>query len=676
MKKLFLGFMAFLMINQGVIRAQDVRWADRVVAYSTQYEDKKDTTAYRARQVLGPPRVMPCSKGSIYAWSPANPDEGEEFITVGFRNPAPARQVVVNENTSPRGTVKEVILYDESDNAYSVYKTTPGPIETDCDKALVVAFPQTAYRVAKVKVVIDTKAVPEWNHIDAIGLSDSEKPITIGIHLGDNPVLVTEAPESLGDKVNTQYSELLPVISTDGTTLYFTRAGHPDNPGAQKNQSAWMSKLQADGTWGVAEILPAPVNNEGHNAILGVLPDGNTLLLNNRYIKGTTGERGVSTTVREGDGWAFPTNLEIKNYQNKSNYGESCLGPNGKVLIQTVDRDDPANLGSKDLYVSFLENDGTWTVPLHMGNVINTSASETSPFLAADGVTMYYSTAGFLGYGNNDMYMTRRLDDTWINWSQPVNLGPNFNSPGFDAYCTIPAKGDYVYFVRSVTDRLEDIFRAKLPAPLKPNPVVLIRGKVLNAKTKEPMAASIRYEYLEDGKDAGIASSALPAGDYRIVLPAGHLYGFRAEADGFIAINENLEVKALELYSEITRDLYLVPIEVGQTIRLNNIFFETAKFDLRNESFAELNRLVDILKQNPTVKIEISGHTDNTGTPAINQPLSQNRAKSVQDYLVSKGVSVDRLVAKGYAATKPVGDNTTAEGRQFNRRVEFTILTK
>lgn len=656
--------------------AQAPRWADKVEAFYSEFVDSKNPTYWRAKQVLGAPNNRPCTDGSKWAWSPAEEDNGSDFITVSFSKPAPAQQVVVIENTKPTGAVQTITLYDTQGNSYKVYSNPlPGPNTIDCDKVLAVVFERTSYDVAQVRVDLNPRSVPGWNHIDAIGLLDSPKPFATEVYLGEAPVLETQVPESLGNVLNSSYAELLPVISTDGSALYFVRSNHPQHQ-SSNTQGAWVSYLQADGTWGTPELLPEPITNKANSAVLGAMPDGNTLLLNNRYYKDKPSEKGVSITRKTADGWEFPTNLEIRNYENLHQYSETCLAPNGQVMVLTVQRSDPANLGEKDLYVCFLEADGTWSTPKHMGNVVNTTASEASPFIAADGMTMYYSTAGFMGYGNNDMYMTRRLDDTWTNWSRPVNLGPSFNSDNFDAYCTIPAKGDYVYFVRGTKDNLEDIFRAKLPEPLKPNPVVLIKGRVLNAKTKAPMAATIRYEYLANGKDAGQAASALPQGDYRIVLPAGHMYGFRAEAEGFIAINENLEVKALSNYSEINRDLMLVPIEVGQTIRLNNIFFETGKHDLRLESAAELDRLVTILQQNPAITIEISGHTDNMGTPALNQPLSEQRAKSVLSYLQKKGVAADRMVAKGYAATKPVGDNTTAEGRQANRRVEFTILKK
>jgi outer membrane protein OmpA-like peptidoglycan-associated protein len=219
-----------------------------------------------------------------------------------------------------------------------------------------------------------------------------------------------------------------------------------------------------------------------------------------------------------------------------------------------------------------------------------------------------------------------------------------------------------------------DIVRVKLAEEVRPKPVVLISGKVYNAKTKEPMSANIEYENLADGSNAGVAVSSPANGEYRIVLPYGKNYGFMAYAEKFIAVSDNLDLTQVAEYKEIERDLYLVPLEVGSTIRLNNIFFDFGKATLRPESYPELDRLLGYMAQNSKMKIELSGHTDNVGSDDANLKLSDDRAKAVVEYLISKGVEVERVVAKGYGKTKPVGTNDTEEGRQLNRRVEFTIL--
>lgn len=221
-----------------------------------------------------------------------------------------------------------------------------------------------------------------------------------------------------------------------------------------------------------------------------------------------------------------------------------------------------------------------------------------------------------------------------------------------------------------------DIVQVQLIEETKPNPVVLIRGRVLNFNTAQPLEAGISYQYLPGGNEAGSATSAPGTGEYQIVLPYGKLYAFSAGANGYYAVSENLDLTTISTYTEINKDLFLVPIETGQTVRLNNIFFETGSAALKPESFPELNKLVKMLNENPKIRIVIEGHTDNVGTSEANQILSENRAKAVHDFLLAQGIAADRLSYSGFGENKPVGDNSTQDGRALNRRVMFRIVEK
>ena len=480
--------------------------------------------------------------------------------------------------------------------------------------------------------------------------------------------------EPLSSLVNSPYTEKSPVISADGLTLYFARNDHPANLENREYSDIWYSQFQ-NGKWQKALQLPKPVNNGGHNFVISVTPDNNALMVGNTYeADGSIKGSGFSYTRKTDSGWEVPKEVVVQNYYNDNKYTESCLSSSRKVLISSVERNDTR--GGKDVYVSFLEGDSTWSEPKNIGDVINTSEDEDSPFLAADDITMYFSTAGHKGFGSNDIFMTRRLDDTWLNWSEPLNLGPQINSPGWDAYYTIPASGAYAYVVsNSPYEGDLDIYRIKLPEAAKPKAVTLVYGKVINQKTGEPLSAEIRYSDLETDKEIGRATSLGSDGSYKLVLTSGKSYSFLASKENFITVSDNLTIPETSEYGEIERNLYLAPIEVGQTVLIKNIFFDFGKATLREASFADLNRLVDLLDKYPKMTIEISGHTDNVGSDAANQALSQNRAKSVLDYLASKGVAGDRLVAKGMGEAKPVATNDTEEGRQKNRRVEFTIIS-
>jgi outer membrane protein OmpA-like peptidoglycan-associated protein len=308
---------------------------------------------------------------------------------------------------------------------------------------------------------------------------------------------------------------------------------------------------------------------------------------------------------------------------------------------------------------------------------INTDNVEMSPFLASDGVTLYFASNRPGGFGSNDIWMTRRLDDTWQKWSEPVNLGAGVNTPQWDSYYSIAASGDCAYMVSYAnTYGHSDIVRISLRKEVRPNPVALVSGRVLDKKTGKPVEASISFTTLSDGKEAGTARTTPGTGDYQIILPYGKLYGFSASAQGYYAVSENLDLSNLKSYEEVKRDLYLVPIEVGQVVRLNNIFFEFGKDSLKAESFPELDKVVQLLTDNAAMTIALSGHTDNVGSDAANLKLSEGRAKAVYNYLVSKGIDASRLSSKGYGETKPVATNDTEDGRQQNRRVEFEIEKK
>ncbi|MEZ4938581.1 MAG: OmpA family protein [Crocinitomicaceae bacterium] len=479
--------------------------------------------------------------------------------------------------------------------------------------------------------------------------------------------------ENLGPNVNSKYIEKSPNISADGKTLYFTISDNPEkNIGADKKSDVAYSKLQADGTWGPMQILGEPINNASHNYVVSISPDENSALFGNVYKEDGGMTSGISYGVKRNGKWQRPQKVTVKNYVNDNEYSDYWLAPDGLKLISACE--NSKSYGEKDLFVSFLQDDGTWSEPENMGPNINTWAGEFTPYIAADGVTMFFSSYGHEGYGSADVFMTKRLDDTWTNWSKPVNCGPVINSPNWDAYFRIDAQGNYGYMVSTGDKSLgeEDIFRIKLGDGIKPELLNLISGKVYNAKTNEVIEAAIEYEDLSDGKKLGIAYSTEDNG-FKIILPKGKKYGFLASAEGFISVSNNLDLTELKEYGEKEVNLYLVPIESGQTLTLNNLFFDSRMAVIKKESFSELNRLVKIMKENPDLRIEIGGHTDNVGEEDYNMDLSNRRAKAVYDYLVGRGVDKDRVTSKGYGEAKPIEKNDTPEGRQKNRRVELTI---
>ncbi|KAA0990813.1 OmpA family protein [Dyadobacter aurulentus] len=504
--------------------------------------------------------------------------------------------------------------------------------------------------------------------------------------------------ENLGKTVNTEYNEISPIIAPDGKTIYFSRVSHPQNTHGQKgSQDIWYSELKSD-KWTQARRLPPPLNKEDYNSLYSITPDGNTLLIKGSYKNGVYETRGFSTSKKTARGWSAPNKIEIPNYTKMSKGQFDCgyLSTDGKVLVMSFS--EKKNSKVDNMYVSFKQKNGTWTKPMDLGPEINTDEfTETTPFLAPDGVTLYFSSDRKGGQGSNDIYYSKRIDKSWKRWSRPVNLGAAINTDGYDAYYTISALGDFAYMVSfKDTEGKGDVVRFDLRPKVTPgdtaeapvanipaaDPVVMITGKVIDSKTGKPVEATIVYENLADGEEVGTATTNPTTGEYKIVLPYGQKYSMRAVAPNFIAEGENVDLTDStggqgKNFREIAnKSLKLIPIEEGQIVRLNNIFFATGKATLNRESFPELDRIAISMAENKTLAIELGGHTDNTGSAAFNLELSQNRADTVREYLIGKGIEPDRVASKGYGETVPVAKNDTPEGQQLNRRVEFKILKK
>jgi len=653
--------------------SQAVEWADSVTSYSS-FSVSGLKKQFGPAQILGKPSKLPATGTSAAAWAPATDDGGPEFIEVRFKNSIYVQQVAIAENFNP-GAITEIILIDASQKENSVYSNpNPTVLTGIVGRMFYVFFKKTNYPIQGLRLKLNTAAIPGSNQIDAIAIGETSDTIRSIINTIDNPISNFEK-ENLGANVNSTTEDLAPYISPDGKTLYFTRQGHPQNIPPVDYQDLWYSTSDGNGGFNPAINIGAPINNNDNSAGACITPDGQRMLVLNTYKADGTMDKGVSISQLEGEKWAMPVALKIKNYYNNNQYGEYFLTASGKILLMTCERDDTE--GSKDIYVSFHMEDGSWSEPKHAGNALNTAESESSPFLAADEKTLYFSTKGHPGYGNNDMFVSYRLDDTWTNWSEPLNLGSSINTDGWDAYFTLPANGEYAYFV-SYKNSMggADVFRQKLPASAKPKPVILLSGRVLHAITKNPLKAKIVYENLSDGKIVGEAFSDSLTGKFKIILPVGKKYGIIANKNNFFPLSENLDVLKLNEFKEISKDLLMMPIEIGSVARLNNIFFDFNKSALKPDSDTELNRLISILKQYPTMEIEIHGHTDNVGTDVFNLELSNKRAKSVYDYLVSKGISPTRLKFKGYGESKLIVNGNSEEANLVNRRVEFAIVKK
>lgn len=676
MKKCFFPLLlSFCFLNPITVFSQ-VQWASKVLEVSSERKQDPVGLGYQAIQALGAPNKMPAIGESPVAWCPLKKSSRkDEFIKVGFISPQQIRQIAVAENIGA-GAVSQIMIYGVEGEVEMVYEDRINREVDSNSRMLRVNFPMTSFAVNAVKVTLSTIDIEGWNQIDAIGISGEAKPIVATINLFDGGL---GSSSLLPSSINSASNEVIPVISPDGETLFFARKGHPENiklPSSNMPSDDIWYATRIGSSWGNVKQMPRPLNNENHNYVASVTPDGNTLLLGLQYGANSTKESGVSISHRTGEGWGFPQKVMIDNYYNWSPYEEFSLGNGGKTLLVAALRKDSE--GEKDLYASFKQEDGTWSEPKSLGSVVNTPADEASPFLASDQKTLYYASKGFSGYGDFDLYVTKRLDNTWENWSEPLNLGPIFNSSYMDVSLSIDARGEYAYFSSAKYDTQNngDLFRAPLPEELKPDPVVLISGKVFNAQDSTPIGAKIIYEQLSTGLELGIAASATSSGEYKITLPLHEAYGFFAYAKGFLSIDDNIDLTAYDdVFSEIKRDLYLVPIEVGQVIRLNNIFFKRSEATLLPSSYSELKRLAKMLQAHPTMQIVLEGHTDIIGNPGKNMKLSKERVQVVKEYLVGEGVSSKRLDIKAFGGSRPLSNDRSSASQDANRRVEVRIVS-
>jgi outer membrane protein OmpA-like peptidoglycan-associated protein len=551
--------------------------------------------------------------------------------------------------------------------------------------------------------------------------------------------------------VNTFRHEAAPVVSPDGSTLYFFVQNHPDNTfGKDDTQDIWASKKDANGVWGVAEHLRNPYNIHPSNQVFTVFDDGSLFIRGGR----SKGEKGFSI-VANGE----LKELDVKDFKsmNKGRFYGASMSADKKFMVIYFSEKENAQLS--DLYLSQAQPDGSWSRPEKMS--LSTTTDEVGPFIGPDQKTLYFGSARQAPgrQGGVDIYKTTRLDDTWKKWSDPINMGKPINTNALDFYFTIDREGNI--FTSRANKALEgaqlDLYQL-VPKTFKVN----LTGVVLNEKTQDPIVADLDVKIKEkeplklksnttgnfetklpETQAITIATSAegflpkeqslklpeltadttvfveillkpvakklmvmgnvydkktekliaakvdvtlrkdrkttfkVPAekGTFEKEVPKLGWYMLNATAEGYLNATDSVELESEEL-SPATRDLYLEPIEIGVTVRLKNIYFDFDKTTLKKESFTELNKVADFLKQNATVEIEIAGHTDSKGSDDYNANLSQGRSQSVVDYLVSQGIESFRLTAHGYGESKPIDTNDTEPGRANNRRVEFTVVKK
>ena len=400
------------------------------------------------------------------------------------------------------------------------------------------------------------------------------------------------------------------------------------------------------------------------------MTDGNYIFFTSCSRPGGVGQCDIWLTMNKEGIWTDPANLQ-KPINTKYWESQPSISSNGKMLYFTSDR--PGGYGGTDLWVAKFGEKG-WEEPTNLGPEINTPKDEQFPFIHSDGVTLYFSSEGHRGMGKSDLFISHLKPDG--KWETPRNLGYPINTIGEDWNLVVGRDGETAYYS---TDKLPntqggmDIYSFKLPKEMQAQRVNYAKGYVRDAKTKKPLGASVILTPMDNSSPTFTFASE-KTGVFTVALVANMQYALTIDKPGYLFHSEYFDMPNVETDKPFELYIDLQKIEVGNSIILKNIFFDTDKFDLKPKSTSELEKLYTFLINNGVVKIEISGHTDNVGGSSHNQKLSENRAKSVYTYLINKGIDAGRLTYKGYGDTKPLSDNATEQGRAINRRTEFKII--
>ncbi|MBX2920824.1 MAG: OmpA family protein [Chitinophagaceae bacterium] len=473
------------------------------------------------------------------------------------------------------------------------------------------------------------------------------------------------APQNEGDSINTADLEYYPSVTVDGNTLVFTRRvkGHNED---------FFESERTPGGWSRAEGMDGDINSNFNEGAQNISQDGEWLIFTGCNFPEGLGSCDLYFSSKTKQGWSKPENLgESVNTE----FWESApsLSPDKRELYFSSNR--PGGFGGKDIYVSRRLANGRWSEPENLGPQINTVGDESCPFVHADNQTLYFTSNGLPGYGGDDLFLAKRqLNDTWDsvkNLGYPINTIENEGS----LIVASDAKTAYYASDRSDTRGGLDIYSFELREDVRPSKTLWVSGKVFDKKTAEGLPSAVELIDIGTGK-ALLKVQTSETGNYLITLPLGKDYAFNVNRKGYLFYSRNFPFSQKAPDSTYVIDIPLQPIEANASVILNNIFFDINKYELRPESLAELDKVVQLLNDNPGTRVLISGHTDNTGKAADNLKLSDNRAKSVIAYLVSKGIQAERLQSKGFGSSKPVADNNTEEGRTQNRRTELTILSK
>jgi len=524
-----------------------------------------------------------------------------------------------------------------------------------------------------------------------------------GKNLSRNPVRVIIQP--LGEEVNSKYDDYNPLFAFNDTALFFTsrrpfgksKRNKIDN---KFNEDIYRSSLEG-GMFQKAIRYDKPFNTENNDAVVGVTNDGNTLLIYRGNIKG--GDIQISSFRPDKNSWSRPKSVSAR-LTSKDGETSACISPDGKELYY-ISRNSKLTLGGKDILFSTLDSKGKWSEPVNLGLTINSPYDEEGVFITPDNHYLYFASKGHTSMGGFDIFRSERKEDG--SWSDPENLGYPLNTPDDEVFYITDQTGSHGYYsaIREGGSGSRDICKVVFlgsekelvlktedqlvagPEPgltgflIVPELRDLDNSLLLSGSVRDttdgvvPIVAKMEF-YDPSTGDRKALSISDTTGSYTVSLPEPMAYAIEINASGYLYYLDILDYSSVSGDEKLDKDFFLKKVEVGTKVVLDNIYFQTGKAILRPESEEALNQVLRFLENNPSMRLEISGHTDNTGSLRINQKLSRDRASAVVNYLVGKGIPQEMLESKGYADTQPVAENSTVEGRTKNRRVEFKVLSK
>jgi outer membrane protein OmpA-like peptidoglycan-associated protein len=521
--------------------------------------------------------------------------------------------------------------------------------------------------------------------------------LSIGVFLFGFTGFSQEKPVLI-DSLESVYDDISPVISPDGNTMYFTKKNHPDNAGGEKDEGdIWYSSIE-NGVWKKAERLKGPINNNYFNAVIGITPDDNIMYVVGNYSSPRKG--GVSFSRRIGQSWSEPKPIEIPYFKNKSDHLSGSLSQDGKVMVLSLE--SFGSKGNEDIYYAFRRSVDEWTELRNLGADINTNAQELTPFLAKDNKTLFFSSNGRGGKGSREVFYSKRMDATWTTWSEPTNLEA-VNSEGADWYFRLIDLGENAILVNTVNSAgLGNIMQTITPEEIEIEPEV---EKTMTASSQSVLAVTssrnekekverekiqVQFEVV-DGFTGNMLNPQLlikgvnemrrnsyseivlgKSSSYKARLFKDSIYTVDVTVDGYLDDLQTFKTDTIS--NEDTIRFKLLSLKKGTTIQLKSVLFKRGTADIMEGSYEELDRVYAMLKKNSGLEIELSGHTDNTGSAKLNIELSQKRSDRIKDYLIEKGIDAKRLKSKGYGGARPITSNKSEATRKLNRRVEFTII--